>query len=188
MNNTIIAIVVSISAAIGIIVTTALYFYPAVNTGSVLGTLEDEEENNNNHRELIMGEDGSTSNKYRTVIVSVNGIEVVADVAATNEQRAKGLSVKDSLPEYEAMLFVFETAQEHSFWMKNMKFPIDIIWLDSDKAVVHIEHYLQPCSLDVFCPSYKPNNNALYVLETAAGFAQKHDIVEGTRVEFQLSA
>jgi uncharacterized membrane protein (UPF0127 family) len=189
MNNTIIAIVVSLSAAIGIIVTTALYFYPAISNGSILGTLQDkEEEDNNNHREPVMAEDGSTSNKYRTVIVSVNGIDLVADVAATNEQRAKGLSVKDSLPEYEAMLFVFETAQEHSFWMKNMKFPIDIIWLDSDKAVVHIEHYLQPCSLDVFCPSYKPNNNALYVLETVAGFAQKHDIVEGTRIEFQLSA
>jgi uncharacterized membrane protein (UPF0127 family) len=186
--NTIIAIVASISAAIGIIVTTAVYFYPAISTGTILGTLEGEDEKDNNHQELIMGEGGSTSNEYRRVVVSVNGIELVAYVAATNEQKAKGLSVKDTLPEYEAMLFVFETAQEHSFWMKNMKFPIDIIWLDSDKAVVHIEHNLQPCSFDLLCPSYKPNNNALYVLETVAGFAQKHDIVEGTRVEFQLSA
>jgi uncharacterized membrane protein (UPF0127 family) len=184
--NTIVAIVASISAAIGIIVTTALYFYPAISTGTILGTLEDEEDNN--HQELVLGEGGSTSNEYQRVVVSANGIELVAYVAATNEQKAKGLSVKDALPDYEAMLFVFDTAQEQSFWMKNMKFPIDIIWLDSDKAVVHIENNLQPCSFDILCPSYKPNNNALYVLETVAGFAQKHDIVEGTRVEFQLSA
>jgi uncharacterized protein len=88
------------------------------------------------------------------------------------------------------MLFVFDTAREHSFWMKNMKFPIDIIWLNSDKTVVHIEHNLQPCSFDTFCTTYKPdnNNNSLYVLETVAGFAEKHDIIEGTIVEFQLTA
>jgi uncharacterized membrane protein (UPF0127 family) len=183
-TTTIIAIVVSLAAAIGIIASTALYFYPAI-ISSILGASED-----NNQQEANMGEvtpTNSSSNSYRQVNVTVNGIELVADVAATNEQRTKGLSVKDALAENEAMLFVFDTAQEHSFWMKNMKFPIDIIWLDSDKTVIHIEHNLQPCSFAAFCPTYKPDdNNALYVLETVAGFAQKHDVVEGPRVEFQL--
>jgi uncharacterized protein len=181
-KTTIIAIVASIAAGIGIIATTAFYFYPAIS--SILGA---SEEDDNNQQEPIMGQATPTSS-YRQVNVTVNGIELVADVAETNEQRTKGLSVKDSLAENEAMLFVFDTAQEYSFWMKNMKFPIDIIWLDSNKTVVHIEHNLQPCSFDAFCPTYKPDNNALYVLETAAGFAERHGIVKGTTVQFHLTA
>jgi uncharacterized protein len=180
---TIITIVATAAAAIGIIATTA-NFYPAVT--SMVESTE------NNQQELIIDEATPSSNNesgYRQVNVTVNGIKLIADVAATNEQRTKGLSVKDALAENQAMLFVFGTEREHSFWMKDMKFPIDIIWLDSNKTIVHIEHNLQPCSLNAFCPTYKPDNNsALYVLETVAGFADKHDIVEGTRVEFHLTA
>jgi uncharacterized membrane protein (UPF0127 family) len=174
-TTAIIAIVASIAAAIGIIATTVLYFYPDISSTSTLGTSEDSVQ-----REATP----TNASGYAEVKVTLNGIELIADLAATNEQMAQGLSVKDALAENEAMLFVFDTAQDHSFWMKNMKFPIDIIWLDSNRTIVHIEHNLQPCNLDVLCPKYKPDNNsALYVLETVAGFAEKHDIVEGTRVE-----
>jgi uncharacterized membrane protein (UPF0127 family) len=183
-TTAIIAIVASIAAAIGIIATTVLYFYPDISSTSTLGTSEDSVQH-----EPIMGEATPTNaSGYAEVKVTLNGIELIADLAATNEQRAQGLSVKDALAENEAMLFVFDTAQDHSFWMKNMKFPIDIIWLDSNRTIVHIEHNLQPCNLDVLCPTHKPDNNsAIYVLETVAGFAEKHDIVEGTRVEFWLN-
>jgi uncharacterized protein len=181
-TTTIIAIVASIVAAIGMVASTAVYFYPALS--SILGASED-----NNQQEVGEATPTNNSSTYRQVNVTVNGIELVADVATTNEQMTKGLSVRDALADNEAMLFVFDTAQEHSFWMKNMKFPIDIIWLDSDKTVVHIEHTLQACSFDAFCTTYKPgNNSALYVLETVAGFAEKHGIVEGTKVEFHLTA
>lgn len=97
------------------------------------------------------------------------------------------MSVKDALAENEAMLFVFSNEGEHTFWMKNMKFPIDIIWINSDKTVVHIEHNLQPCGYDLLCPTYKPGQDSLYVLETVGGFAEKHDVVQGTRVQFELN-
>jgi uncharacterized membrane protein (UPF0127 family) len=86
------------------------------------------------------------------------------------------------------MLFVFDEEAEHTFVMKNMKFPIDIIWMDADKTVVHIERNLQPCSSGLFCPTYKPNDDSLYVLETVGGFAERHDVVKGTMVEFELTA
>ena len=184
---TIIAIVVAaVVAAVGIMATSAVYFYP--NVTPRMGASPE-----NNQRELITGEltpssNASNNDGYRQVNLTVNGIELIADVAATNEQRTKGLSVKDALAENQAMLFVFGTPGDHSFWMKNMKFPIDIMWLDSNKTVIHIEHSLQPCSWDDFCPTYKPDNdNSLYVLETVAGFAEKHQIAEGTRVEFKLN-
>jgi uncharacterized membrane protein (UPF0127 family) len=63
-----------------------------------------------------------------------------------------------------------------------MKFPIDIIWLDDDGEVIHIEHSLQPCGEE--CPTYGPDGNALYVLETVAGFAQEHNVTEDTVVDF----
>ena len=174
----------AVAIAIGAIITVAvLYFNPAAITTSILGQTEDEQQ------ELTISQQlRSVSYGYRQVNVTMNGLVLVADIAATDEQRTKGLSVKDRLGENEAMLFVFDNEAEHSFWMKNMKFPIDIIWLDSDKTIVHIEHNLQPCSFELLCPTYKPNVESLYVLETVGGFAEKHDIVKGTMVEFDLTA
>jgi uncharacterized protein len=177
-------VIVAVAIAIGVIAAAAagvLYFNPAIT--SMLGQPEDEQQ------ELLMTQEvRSGSNGYRQVNVTVNGLVLVADIAATDEQRTKGLSVKDRLAENEAMLFVFDNEAEHTFWMKDMKFPIDIIWIDTDKTVVHIEHNLQPCSSELFCPTYKPIDDSLYVLETVGGFAEKHDIVKGTRVDFELKA
>lgn len=136
-------------------------------------------------QEPIVEVEGNSS--YRQVNVVVNGVRLVADVAETNEQRTKGLTVKDTLAGNEAMLFVFETPQKYPFWMPpEMKFPIDIIWLDSNKTVVHIEASAQPCDIypPVSCPNYVPEEEAQYVLETVAGFAQKHNVTEGTKVKF----
>jgi uncharacterized protein len=174
-------IIVAVAIAIGVIAAAVLYLNPAIT--SMLGQPQDEQQ------ELIISQEvRSGSNGYRQVNVIVNGVVLVADIAATDEQRTKGLSVKDSLAENEAMLFVLDNEGEHTFWMKNMKFPIDIIWIDTDKTVVHIEHNLQPCSSELFCPTYKPNDESLYVLETVGGFAERHDIVKGTIVEFELMA
>lgn len=177
---TVIAIIAA--AAAGIIAWAAL-FYPYGNVGRLDWTSGEPE---SEQQELIV--DGATPSDsgYRQVNITVNGVELVADVAATNDQRSKGLSVKDALNENEAMLFVFSTEREHSFWMKGMKFPIDIIWLDDDKEVVHIEQSLEPCVPDSFCQPYKPNDDSLYVLETVAGFAQKYNVTENTLVEFEL--
>jgi uncharacterized protein len=86
----------------------------------------------------------------------------------TNEQKEKGLSVKDELKEIEAMLSIFEESAKHSFWMKDMKFPIDIMWLDSDGKVVHIGQNLQPCIPVLICTIYSPDIDSQYVLETVA--------------------
>ena len=174
-------VIVAVGMAMGLVTAAILYFYPAIISMPV--------EREKGDQELIIGKEAtSSSNGYRQAKVTVNGMVLVADISATNEQRTKGLSVKDALAENEAMLFVFDNEAEHTFWMQNMKFPIDIIWIDADKTVVHIEHSLQPCRSDLLCPTYKPVDDSLYVLETIGGFAEKHDIAKGTRVEFELSA
>ena len=172
---TVIAIVAAAAAGI---IALALFFNPLAIT-SVDPEIEEQQE-------IIVGGATPGNNGYRQINITVNNVDLVADVAATDDQRSKGLSVKDSLNENEAMLFVFSTEREHSFWMKNMKFPIDILWLDDYQEVVHVEHSLEPCIPDEFCKPYKPDRNSLYVLETVAGFAQKYNVTENTYVDFQL--
>ena len=136
---------------------------------------------------LIQEDTRAGINSYPQVNITVNDQILIADISATPEQRTKGLSVKDTLAENEAMLFVFDVEAEHRFWMKDMKFPIDIIWISRDKIVVDIEHNLQPCDLGLFCSSYEPEGDSLYALETVGGFAGKHRVVKGTPVEFDLN-
>jgi uncharacterized protein len=178
MTPLIVIVIVGI-ASIGVIAA-VLYFNP-----TIMGMLAGQE--GNQQGILIDEEMRSGSNSYQRVNVTVNGLVLLADISVTNEQRTKGLSVKDGLAENEAMLFVFDNEAEHTFWMKDMKFPIDIIWIDSDKTIVHIEHNLQPCGYGLLCPTYKPGQDSLYVLETVSGFAEKHNVVQGTRVQFELN-
>jgi uncharacterized membrane protein (UPF0127 family) len=126
------------------------------------------------------------ADRYLQAKVIVNNFELIADLAITNDQQIKGLDIKDQLKENEGMLFLEKQPAKYDFWMKGMKFPIDIIWLDSNRVVVHIEHNLQPCVSDLDCPLYSPDKNALYILETVAGFSQKHNVNTGTQMDFHL--
>ena len=125
------------------------------------------------------------ANKSLKARVSGHGFVLIADLAITDEQREKGLAVKDQLKENEGMLFIFKELARHSFWMKDMKFPIDIIWLDGNGKVVHVEDNLKPCASVFNCHIYDPNTNSQYVLETVAGFAQKHEISLGTNINIK---
>ncbi|HZA61952.1 MAG TPA: DUF192 domain-containing protein [Nitrososphaeraceae archaeon] len=127
-----------------------------------------------------------TDGGYLKAKVTVKDFELNADVPITSELISKGLAVKNQLKENEAMLFIFEESAKHSFWMKDMKFPIDIIWLDSASKVVHIERNLQPCASVFICPGYRPSADSQYVLETVAGFAQRHNVNIGSDIDFEL--
>jgi uncharacterized membrane protein (UPF0127 family) len=145
--------------------------------------------NDNNNTNVIMKaieEALSTDTEYLKAKVTVKGFELNADVPVTNELTAKGLAVKNQLKENEAMLFVFEDPAKYPFWMKDMKFPIDIIWLDSNGKVTHIEQNLRPCVSDFICPNYTPEIDSQYVLETVTGFTQRHNISLGNNIELEL--
>jgi uncharacterized membrane protein (UPF0127 family) len=141
------------------------------------------------YENFVKGVDSIPNDRYLRAKVIVNDdFELTVYMAVTNDQQVKGLSVRDHLKENEGMVFVYEQPTRQTFWMKDMKFPIDIIWLDSNGTVVHIEHNLQPCIMTFafMCPSYIPDDDSLYVLETVAGFSKKHGIKVGTNVDFQL--
>ena len=142
--------------------------------------------NNNNPVLKAIQEAFLTDSRYLKAKVTVKDFELNADVPTTSELMSKGLAVKNQLKENEAMLFIFEESAKHSFWMKDMKFPIDIIWLDSARKVVHIERNLQPCASVFICTGYSPSADSQYVLETVAGFAQRHDVKLGSDIDFEL--
>jgi len=124
--------------------------------------------------------------EYLKGYVIVDNYKMLVDIAITNKQVQDGLSIKNSLKENEGMLFFLGEPRKASFWMKNMKFPIDIIWLNETFSIVHIEQEVQPCESLFYCKSYKPNSEALYVLETIDGFSKKHDLQIGDNIDFQL--
>jgi len=114
-----------------------------------------------------------------------DGFSATAELAVSDEERAQGLMFREKINEDQAMLFLFEEEDIHSFWMKNMRFAIDILWLDGRKRIVHIENRVPTCANDP-CPSYVPAAAASYVLELEAGFVEKHVLRLYDRIEFVL--
>lgn len=120
-------------------------------------------------------------------ISAPNGATIQAEIADTTEKRAKGLMYRDSLAKDRGMLFTFAEPQLWTFWMKNTRISLDIIWMDSKKRIVHIERNVPTCSrTDDGCPQYQPNDNAMYVLELAAGVADALKLQRGSVLKFQV--
>ena len=118
------------------------------------------------------------------VDVSINNYTLLTDLSITHEEIIKGLSSKSSLKENEGMLFVLNSSSRRGFWMKDMKFAIDVIWLNENKEIVDIKKTLDPCVSN--CPVYYPDRESKYVLETVAGFADKQNLKVGDTVFFEL--
>ena len=121
-------------------------------------------------------------NNDGTVTIDVNGILVNAVIADDDVDRARGLSFIEELPFNEGMLFVFENEGRHSFWMKDTYISLDIIWLDKDKRVVHIEKNTTPENEE----SLIPEKEARYVLEVNSGFTDLVLLKLGDKVKFEF--
>lgn len=105
---------------------------------------------------------------------------LIVYIADTDEKRISGLSVFDSIESNEGMLFVFKEEIIPEFWMKNMKFGIDIVWLDEDLNIVGIEKNIDPKTYpETFCP----DEEIKLVLEVNAGIARANNLREGDRLE-----
>jgi len=119
-------------------------------------------------------------------ISTPHGATIQAEIADTTEKRAKGLMYRDSLAKDRGMLFTFAEPQLWTFWMKNTRISLDIIWMDGKKRIVHIERNVPTCPrTDDGCPQYQPNDHAVYVLELAAGVADALKLQRGSVLKFQ---
>ena len=116
-----------------------------------------------------------------------SGASVTAELAVTAEERSRGLMFREKLLPDQGMLFVFEVEDYHSFWMKNTLIALDMLWLDKQRRIVHIERDIPPCKADP-CPSYTPQRPGSYVLELKAGTADRLKLKLFDKLEFSLPA
>lgn len=110
---------------------------------------------------------------------------MLVEVAASSNLRRLGLSGRDGLGENSGMLFVFDHSDFYDFWMKDMKFPLDIIWIKNNKVADLEENVPPPLAgaPDASPPVYKPEAPADSVLEVKAGFAGKNQVKIGDEVK-----
>ena len=111
--------------------------------------------------------------------VTIGTTTVAVEVVKDDASRQQGLSGRTSLAEGYGMLFVFEEEGNWGMWMKDMNFPIDIIWAAKDGTIVTIEKNVSP---DTYPNSFHPREPALYVLEVPADFAERHNIAVGNNI------
>lgn len=102
-------------------------------------------------------------------------------ISTTPADLQKGLGGLTSLPQDRGMIFVFKSLGTQCFWMKNMKFPIDMIWVTDAKTVAYIQSNVSPQTYpETFCP----NVAVKYVIELNAGQAKSGDIKVGNKLTF----
>ncbi len=113
--------------------------------------------------------------------VILGGKTFSVEIAKTDMERERGLSLHVPLSDSQGMLFIFPTEGLYGFWMKDMLFPIDIVWIDSNLKIVHIEKDLSP---ETYPKIFSPGAESLYVLEIPAGQSDILNIKTGDRVKF----
>jgi uncharacterized membrane protein (UPF0127 family) len=113
------------------------------------------------------------------VPIIIGSTTVQASVADSMPERIKGLSNTPYLPEGVVKLFAFGTLGEHSIWMKDMKYAIDIIWVSKEGSIVHIKENVSP---ETFPESFASPKPAWYVIEANAGFVASTSLKVGDEV------
>ncbi len=116
----------------------------------------------------------------KVVPLTIGQVAVQASVADTFVARMVGLSNTPYLPSDMVKLFVFDSDGPQPIWMKDMQYPIDIMWVDRAGVIVHLELSVDPSTYPQRFTSPVP---ARYVLEANAGFATAHQITIGTSVD-----
>lgn len=124
-----------------------------------------------------------TNSSLATRTIYGNDRQVTAEVAEFEADKARGLSGRDCLNEDMGMLFPYALTGDYCFWMKDMKFPIDMIWLDNEKKIVTI---MDKASPDTYPQGFCPDRPAQYILEVNAGAAERNGWTVGTGLEFSL--
>ncbi len=112
--------------------------------------------------------------------VTLDGQLIHVTVADTPAARAQGLGGRGGLAYDEGMLFVFDQDGKYSFWMKDMFFSIDMLWLDADGRIVYMAQSVSP---QTYPETFTPDTPARYVLELPAGYAAANHVQVGDQVQ-----
>jgi uncharacterized membrane protein (UPF0127 family) len=128
-------------------------------------------------------QEGAGALPTSAVAVFPSGATFTLEIAADAESRALGYMFRDVVTPDEGMLFLFEHDGQRSFWMKNCRVELDIVWLDAGFRVLEIAHDQPPCPEEGDCPSIMPMRRARHVLEVAAGRARAEGLAPGDAIQ-----
>ena len=117
--------------------------------------------------------------------VELGGKTFSVEIADTREKQTLGLMFRDSMPADAGMIFLFPNEAPRSFWMKNCRIPLDIMYFDKDMKMVSISANTPPCRTKR-CPSYPSTGPAMYVLELNAGVAAELGVGPGDQLTLKL--
>jgi len=117
--------------------------------------------------------------------VELKGKRFSVEIADTREKQALGLMFRDSMPAEQGMLFIFPREAPRSFWMKNTRIALDIMYFNKDLELVSISADSPPCRVR-YCPSYPSKLPAKFVLELNAGTAAELGVEVGDRMVVDL--
>ena len=117
--------------------------------------------------------------------VELGGSRFSVEIADTQETQRLGLMFRDSMPADHGMLFIFPNEAPRSFWMKNTRIPLDIMYFDKELKLVSLSADTPPCKVSR-CPSYPSIAPAKYVLELNAGLAASLGVAVGDKLKLDL--
>ena len=131
------------------------------------------------------GENGDPAAPEPRPVVRVGDATVRVEVAADEASRRRGLSGRRTLGRDDGMLFVLPD-DSPSFWMKGMRFPLDIVWIDGNRVVDVSADVPAPAGPGAGLPTYSPDRPADRALEVNAGWAARHGVEPGDTVRVRL--
>lgn len=130
---------------------------------------------NNSLSKQISIEINSSDKQPIDIVIGTTTVSV--ELAVSDDEKTKGLGGRTSLDDNKGMLFVFDEPSYPAMWMKDMIFPIDIAWIDSDFKIVDIQKNVSP---NTYPQSFQPQSPSKYVIELPAGFFDTHNISIGS--------
>lgn len=129
------------------------------------------------HQEVVV------SDSDHDARMEIGGTTIDVKFADDSDEREQGLSGVTGITTDWGMLFIFDVPGNYAFWMKDMYFPIDMIWFDENQKIVYIKENALPESYpESFAPPKEKTSK--YVLEVFSGFVRKHNLKIGD--EFKL--
>lgn len=114
-------------------------------------------------------------------MANINNVSLNLAFATTEAEREQGLSDTSSLNSNQGMLFFFATSTVPNFWMKDMNYPLDIIWIDNNKKIIGVVQNLSPST---YPQTFAPTSPVSYVLEVSSGFFEKNNLKIGDSINF----
>jgi uncharacterized membrane protein (UPF0127 family) len=133
---------------------------------------------------LYQSNPANCKSSYRhDTTVKISDKQINTEVVKSDSEKETGLAGRSCIGANEGMLFVFKELGKYDFWMKGMKFPIDVVWLNENKQVIKVAPNISPAT---YPKTFSSDMPSLYVLELPAGKAQQLNITDGSQLQFNL--